>query len=134
MINAFAEMNVSPGADSRILQTRQETILIRWEPTWATQGMLADIHAGALVAVYKTSSGVVFIVTTIPPQGIGAVCIILEERLQFPIENRIHDENTPGLDCALMARELDKTMHQAVRARSEEGSYLKLIDACITHL
>ena len=105
-------MIVSPRADRRILQTRQETILIRWEPTWATQGMLADIHAGALVAVYKTSSGVVFKVTTIPPQGIGAVCIILNERLQFSIGNRIHDECSPGLDCALMARELNMTMHQ----------------------
>ena len=40
---------------------------------------------------------------TIPPQGIGAVCIISEGKAPIPYGNRIHDELSPGLNWILLA-------------------------------
>ena len=45
------------------------------------------------------SSGVVFIMNTVPPQGNGADCMIFEGKAPIPYGNRTHDEYSPGLNC-----------------------------------
>ena len=54
------------------------------------------------------SSGVVFIINTNPPRALEPFA---QERLQFPVGNRIQDEFSPGLSCGRDRASRDGTGH-----------------------
>jgi len=64
-----------------------------------------------------------FIMNTVPPQGIGAVSMLLKERPQFPKGNRIDNECSSGCNYIFVRR-----------GRLHVGDPLHRVGDCLAHL